>query len=434
MADSQFDRRISKQDLFACLCVWLEESPLASTQTLSVNKEDIRQENGTVAHKNTSQVLNKVGAVVVDSNDRIVALDCSREGLHGVVNALVMYPQRLNGCVVFTSRKPCCLCTKYMVQVGISRFYYLPFEPEVNTSTDSNQCDQLIRICPIAQSVYIPTINQITIDESTLKKSPYTSSKGCHKGYAKHLEEKYWNGQWVEKLQTLWHGINTDNITMQILVLFEWLSKVTMVDVPNGTSFVIHGEPNGLSTPSTKDNMHNEHNSSWQEFAGHMSRLAQILSQRSDDPSRGVGAVITRNHDIVAVGWNGFPSKAMYGDFPRANDADTAIKEKKYPFSIHAEQSAIMYRFVDDINDKTTTLFVSKMPCDDCVPLIARVGIKNVVYPPPRPKPHSTYLKFGLLEKFKAEGRFKCYVSTNTTQDKEHVNSAVRNLVSNGTI
>lgn len=430
MAEYQLNHRISKQDLFACLCLWMEESPFASTRAL-IDIIEISEDDKTT-HLKTQQDLNKVGVVVVDHTDRIVALDCSRLGLHAVVNALVVHPHKTKGCVVYTSRKPCSLCTKYMVQMGITRVYYLPFQPEIPTSTDLGQCDQLFRICPIAQSLYIPTINNSTLEESTQTRSPYTSTKGCHKVYTKSLVDRYWNEQWIEKLPTLWPGINTDNISVQILNLFEWLAKVTMVDVPSGTIFSLYGEPNGIIIGN--DEILNECSPTQQEFACHMTRLAHILSKRSDDPSRGVGAVITRNNDIVAIGWNGFPSKALYGDFPRGADSDRHVKDKKYPFSIHAEQSAIQTRFIEDIQDKTTTLFVSKMPCDECVPVIARVGIKNVVFPPARPKSHSTFLQFGLLEMFKAAGHFKCYTSRNMSEDKEHSKTVARNLVSNGTI
>ena len=51
----------------------------------------------------------------------------------------------------------------------------------------------------------------------------------------------------------------------------------------------------------------------------HLMKLAFFLAERTDGPKRGVGAVIVnKDNDIVCLGWNGFPTKSLYGEFPRA--------------------------------------------------------------------------------------------------------------------
>ena len=96
--------------------------------------------------------------------------------------------------------------------------------------------------------------------------------------------------------------------------------------------------------------------------------MAKILAERTDDPT-GVGAVIINDkREIVGLGWNGFPTKALYGEFPRPSDKDEAVRDKKYPYVIHAEQNALLMRNINDIAGGT--LFVTKTPCDECTPLI----------------------------------------------------------------
>ena len=231
----QFDHRINRQDLFACLAIWMEQSPLATTRKFleemsvkdlsrsrkrRIDGDDVieRKKLNTTQHCPTTdtcipesdslieeQKINKVGVVLVDQENRIVALDCSREGLHGVVNVLVMQSQKVRGCDVYVSRKPCCLCTKYMVQMNINRVYYLPFEPEIPTLENINQSEQMYRVSSIAQSVYIPTINKATLDDTTLRRSPYTHSKACHKEFTKVLLDLYWNDDWIAKIPEMLH-------------------------------------------------------------------------------------------------------------------------------------------------------------------------------------------------------------------------------------
>lgn len=105
--------------------------------------------------------------------------------------------------------------------------------------------------------------------------------------------------------------------------------------------------------------------------------MARFLAERSDDPKTGVGAVITNTAlEIVALGWNGFPTKALYGEFPRASH-DDQVERKKYPFTIHAEQNALLLRNTKNLANGI--LFVTKTPCNECTPLLAMEGIKTVV-------------------------------------------------------
>ena len=70
------------------------------------------------------------------------------------------------------------------------------------------------------------------------------------------------------------------------------------------------------------------------KMAYHMMIFAKMLARQTDDPKTGVGAVIVTGKnpvEVAALGWNGFPSKALYGEFPRASDADAEL-ETKFPY------------------------------------------------------------------------------------------------------
>ncbi|MEM9573570.1 MAG: glutathione S-transferase N-terminal domain-containing protein [Pseudomonadota bacterium] len=101
-----------------------------------------------------------------------------------------------------------------------------------------------------------------------------------------------------------------------------------------------------------------------------------ILSNRTDDPNRRVGCVIVLKGEIVAIGWNGFPAKALYGNHPRLGKSEDKAKRNKYPHVIHAEQNALMRRNRRNLDGATA--FVNKIPCNECLPMLCDAGVKEL--------------------------------------------------------
>lgn len=512
---ANFVNTISKPDLYSCLSLWMEESPLATIsdcdfESLSVTRKDQDvnsifnefedtsfdgvQENGplrkklrrtnciieeedesketTSLHDERNQVfglynsagtrqqvkagycdeslancveengldkekkpsegcvsrLNKVGVVMVDSNENIVAIDCSRDGVHGVTGLLIDFCDRTINCVIYASRKPCCLCTKLMVQAGISRVCYLPFEPEIPDENDLEKVDKLFRMSEIGQSIYVPNIHKTILVESEVKSSPYAPHKLPHTSFLFTLLNRYWSEQWKGRIakQLKWPEFNEckQQVDHSIQVMLEWIARLTYGDLPDSIHFYECGERNqnsyNTSSACARGIAANHDgipiipdasNPRWQELARHMSRMANILAQRSNDPKRGVGAILLQRNQIVSVRWNGYPPKASYGDFPRASRVDGSSLAKKYAFSIHAEQAAILGRTTRDISDASSTLFVSKTPCDECVPLILKAGIKNAVFPRDNRQGDPACLRYVLIQRSIALGKLKGFES-----------------------
>ena len=82
------DCRISKENLYMVLALHMQEFPC-----------DPRTGD-----------YKKVGAVLVLPNDMLYAVDCSRNGVHGVARLLMTQPEIPQECKVFVSRKPCSFC------------------------------------------------------------------------------------------------------------------------------------------------------------------------------------------------------------------------------------------------------------------------------------------------------------------------------------
>ncbi len=120
----------------------------------------------------------------------------------------------------------------------------------------------------------------------------------------------------------------------------------------------------------------------------HAMVLAHIAAKRTDDPKVGVGAVLLReagsggSRTYIGLGWNGFPRKAQHLDYPHAGADDVAEDDRlKYDYILHAEQNALLSRNPRgcDLAGGTVTCIVTKLPCDECSPLLHDCGVRRIV-------------------------------------------------------
>lgn len=110
--------------------------------------------------------------------------------------------------------------------------------------------------------------------------------------------------------------------------------------------------------------------------------IAKAVSKRGECSRRQVGAVIVREHTIVATGYNGYPPgdrSCLEGHCPRANSQ--AKPGSGYANSgcgaIHAECNAIIRAGRERCLG--ATIYVTAKPCVLCAPLIKAAGITRVV-------------------------------------------------------
>ena len=362
------DCRISKENLYMVLALHMQDFPCEP----GIDK------------------YNKVGAVLVLPNDMLYAIDCSRNGVHGVARLLMAHPDILQDCKVFVSRKPCSLCTKLLVQSKVKKVFYLPFEPEywrVDFKAETSRVDDLFKVSSTGQSVFVPRVGQEVRAASERKK---TVSKTKTEAQQKELMKKYWNNDGCidqAKSELPWPAFDDnmkDVVTKDFQSITEWMAHV-LIKSEMGNSFKdLTKEKRKSFDPSINELERTQ--------AIHLMQLAFFLAERTDDPRKGVGAVIVNNcKDVVGLAWNGFPTKSLYAEFPRASRYDEAVTEKKYPYIIHAEQNALLKRNTKNIVD--STLVVTKTPCDDCTPMIEMQGIKTVVLGE-KMRPDTNFTKF----------------------------------------
>lgn len=114
--------------------------------------------------------------------------------------------------------------------------------------------------------------------------------------------------------------------------------------------------------------------------------IARSVAERGECTRRQVGAVIVKDHSIVATGFNGAPpgeKSCLDGVCPRAaSDAKPGVG---YASSgcvvIHAEVNALLRADWDRMQG--ATLYCTDEPCEMCAPLIRAAGIEAVVFPTP---------------------------------------------------
>ena len=114
---------------------------------------------------------------------------------------------------------------------------------------------------------------------------------------------------------------------------------------------------------------------SWDEY---FMGVAILSSMRSKDPNTQVGAcIVSENHKILSMGYNGFPTGCSDNEFPWAREGDDPL-ETKYVYSTHSELNAILNYSGGSLVG--ARLYVSLFPCNECAKAIIQCGIREVIY------------------------------------------------------
>jgi len=455
-APSYADResRISKENLFMALALWMERFPATQVARPDPSKiaatsdakpdpskveatSDAQPDPSKVAATSDAQPdpskitatpdpqsdpFKKVGALLVLPDDILYAAECSRDDVHGVTRLLMKHHNMAQGCKVFVSRKPCSFCTKLLVQSKVKRVFYLPIEPEYigldkeKFEAEKSCVDNLFKVSAIGETTFVPRVEEEVVEASEKKKKTKTPIAALEE-LQRELFKTYWEENWMARAKDDLPWLAFDEIMKKQVEsdfngLFKWMAHV-FVGSEKGYKFEALNQNGTTSFDPAKNELDHSQASFFITFA-------KFLAERTDEPTAGVGAVvINKDHEIVAIGWNGFPTKALYGEFARASRHDASVKDKKYPYSIHAEQNALLLRNTKDFADGT--LFVTKTPCDECTPLLQMQGIKTVVICGKMQNEQRQGLSYQKFDAKVKEGIFICFETKNADDKPEAV-------------
>ncbi|XP_059832415.1 cytidine and dCMP deaminase domain-containing protein 1-like [Hypanus sabinus] len=310
----------------------------------------------------------KTGIAVLNTTEKnhIVAIECSRNGLHAVEQVLLSSPRSLHGCTVYLSRYPCIICAKLLIQGGVDRICYWPNleqQDNQNKGVWKNNLTSVSQLFPKARVICdmcIPLLNLNTIKEKVSPKArviPTEESIKCESFFdvpdvvddtmealgLSHLKDKDYVAKYMSELQNA-------NDCYRALInsscgFFETNSSVAHANNAEGE------QPSKLQENEKKHI--------------HALQLCFLLAARTDSPDYGAGALISQKDCFVGVGYNGFPKGSHRGKYlSKENSASSLL--------ICAEANALCFRYKQDLQE--ATLYSSIYPCPKCMKLIKIVG------------------------------------------------------------
>ena len=119
---------------------------------------------------------------------------------------------------------------------------------------------------------------------------------------------------------------------------------------------------------------------SWKEY---FMNMANLVATRSTCRALNVGAVIVKDNQVLATGYNGAPSKV-----PHCTDTghcspglSKCTDNSSIPsLAIHAEMNAIAQAAKYGISIQGATLYVTHKPCISCLKTILATGMTKIIY------------------------------------------------------
>ncbi|KAI7811210.1 cytidine and dCMP deaminase domain-containing protein 1 [Triplophysa rosa] len=387
--------RLSKVNLFTLLSLWMELFPKKEQEHRGI---DATADSG----------------LVVVQECRVLGLHCSSVQLHAGQVAVVKHGPRLKGCDLYFSRKPCSTCLKMLINAGVNRISYWPSDAEISllstddadpshqeaildaTAAERLKSNSRIHICVLLQSLgsnmlqFVDETSQncdflekIAADDldvaEVFRRERWSNLSDLVGRFFVDDEEQHRYVLNKMGLENFCVEPNFSNLRQHMKDLIKILASVA-AGVPvlqRGYGFF------------TRDLQVLGSSALPQDVVRHCIIQARLLACRTEDPKVGVGAVIwaegkqsqcdgTGRLYLVGCGYNAYPVGSGYAEYPQMDHRQEERQNRKYRYILHAEQNALTFRSAEIKDEDNTMMFVTKCPCDECIPLIGCAGIKQI--------------------------------------------------------
>ncbi len=119
---------------------------------------------------------------------------------------------------------------------------------------------------------------------------------------------------------------------------------------------------------------------SWDEYFMDITRL---VARRSTCMRRQVGAVMVKDKNILATGYNGTPSGITHCDVTGCLREQLKVpsgERHELCRGLHAEQNAIIQAARHGVNIDSSVLYCTDSPCIICTKMLINAGIQKVIY------------------------------------------------------
>lgn len=112
--------------------------------------------------------------------------------------------------------------------------------------------------------------------------------------------------------------------------------------------------------------------------------IAAVISRRSTCQHRAVGAVLVKDNQILATGYNGAPiGESHCIDIGCAKPEHATGMERCR--AVHAEQNAIIQAALHGVSIEGATLYCTHQPCVMCSRVLKNARIERIVFSEPYP-------------------------------------------------
>jgi dCMP deaminase len=108
-----------------------------------------------------------------------------------------------------------------------------------------------------------------------------------------------------------------------------------------------------------------------------------LAATRSTCLRRKVGAVIVKDRNILATGYNGPPKGVAHPDEVGCLREQLGIpsgERHELCRGLHAEQNAIVQAAYHGVSIRSATIYCTNQPCGICTKMLLNAGIERVVY------------------------------------------------------
>jgi len=119
---------------------------------------------------------------------------------------------------------------------------------------------------------------------------------------------------------------------------------------------------------------------SWDEY---FMDITSLVARRSTCMRRQVGAVMVKEKNILATGYNGTPSGIKHCDVTGCLREQLNVpsgERHELCRGLHAEQNAIIQAARHGVNISDSVLYCTNSPCIICTKMLINAGIRKVVY------------------------------------------------------
>ena len=117
----------------------------------------------------------------------------------------------------------------------------------------------------------------------------------------------------------------------------------------------------------------------WDEY---FMKVAFLICERSTCLRRRVGAVLVKDRQILATGYNGAPKGISHCEVAGCLREKLNVpsgQRHEICRGLHAEQNVILQAASFGVSTKESILYVTSTPCSICAKMIINAGIKEVI-------------------------------------------------------